>query len=128
MKIIRFVLGKIILTLDALFSPSSIQRSPQDQKTVDEATRSMVLYQLNTCPFCVKVRRKMKRLGLTITLKDVGEDQKAHDELMKGGKEDQVPCLKITRADGTVDWLYESDAINLLLDQKFGEPLLLHAK
>jgi len=128
MKIIRLILGKIILTLDALFSPVSMTRDPEAQARVDAETRSMVLYQLNACPFCVKVRRQIKRLGLKIDLKDVGTDSSAQAELMNGGKIDQVPCLKITRNDGTVEWLYESDAINTLLDSKYGQPLLLHAK
>jgi glutathione S-transferase len=31
-----------------------------------------------------------------------------------------VPCLRIAEADGSVTWLYESDAINAWLDREFG--------
>ena len=117
MKIIRSVLGKLILALDALFSPTPMMRSAEGQKRVDEETRSLVLYQLTTCPFCVKVRRQMKRLALKVEMKEVG-DASVQAELMAGGKIDQVPCLKITHG-GDVQWMYESDVINAYLSEKF---------
>ena len=118
MKIIRMILGKIILTLDAVFTPKSMHRTPEQQAAVDAKTKSLVIYQLVACPFCVKVRREVKRLGLNITFKNV-EEPTNQAELMAGGKQDQVPCLRITSSDGSVKWMYESGDINAYLAQNF---------
>jgi glutaredoxin len=124
MKLIRFVLGKIILFFDAVFTPALlVHRSPADQARVDAETQTWTLYHLMTCPFCVKVRREMKRLGVTIPLKDVGQDPQAFQELMNGGKEDQVPCLKMGDT-----WMYESSEINAFLQQRFGKVNLQESK
>ena len=120
MKIIRLVLGKIILAWDSIFSPTSMTRDPVKQAEVDKETASMTLYQLVACPFCVKVRRQIKRLGLKIALKDI-DDPVVHLELMTGGKQDQVPCLHIQDASGIVTWMYESSDINEYLVQRFGK-------
>lgn len=119
MKFIRAVLGKIILWLDTAFSPKSMVRDAQTQSRVDEITKTYTLYQLEACPFCVKVRREIKRLGLNIKIKDVGTDPQAFQELMSGGKIDQVPCLKMDRPDGTATWMYESSEINQFLRMQF---------
>lgn len=119
MKLIRIVLGKIILTLDRIFSPEAIRRSPEDQAKVDESVKSLTLYHLLACPFCVKVRRKMKALALHFPVLDIGKNEAAYQEMMAGGKEDQVPCLKIVADDGSVQWMYESDEINAYLEKRF---------
>ena len=116
MKIIRYVLGKIILFLDAVFSPKvMISRTRNDQSTLNEKTKNWRMYQLQTCPFCVKVRRQMKRYAIEIPFKDVGNDPQAQKELMEGGKQDQVPCLRYLDSEGNVQWMYESSAINEFL-------------
>lgn len=117
MTIIRFVLGKIILMLDAMFSPTPINRSPDLQAKYDQQAKSLQVYQLVACPFCVKVRREVKRLNLNIEYKNVEEPQNQSD-LMAGGKQDQVPCLKINQ-NGSVQWLYESDDIIQYLRKQF---------
>lgn len=119
MKLIRFVLGNLILFFDFIFTPKSQIRSIENQGQVDQQTRALVLYHLNLCPFCVKVRRQIKRLGLNIAMKDVGTDSSAQAELMAGGKIDQVPCLRETDASGAVRWIYESDEINEYLQKRF---------
>lgn len=120
MKIIRFVLGKIILFVDAVFTPVGKQRLPDEQSRIDAQAAGLTLYQLEACPFCVKVRREMKRLSITIPLRDVGRDPAAQAELMAGGKIDQVPCLRIPQAGGGFEWLYESGDINAYLQKRFG--------
>jgi hypothetical protein len=66
MKIIRFILGQIILTLDWLTSPRSPKRNSAEQAVIDAQLSGLTLYQYKACPFCVKVRRAMKRLGAQI--------------------------------------------------------------
>jgi glutaredoxin len=118
MKWIRLILGKIILTLDALFRPSALLRGPEDQQKVDLKTSSWRLYQLNACPFCVKVRRELVRLSLQIPLVDI-KDPRAAKALIEGGKQDQVPCLMIPEKDGTIRWMYESSEIISFLQNQF---------
>lgn len=119
MKLIRLILGNIILALDWLTSPKGMVRLPEAQKKVDSELSSLQIYELKMCPFCVKVRRAMKRLSLTIQTRDVGVDPKAQEELMQGGKKDQVPCLRITNASGAVEWMYESSEIIAYLEKRF---------
>ncbi|MEW6056297.1 MAG: glutaredoxin [Bdellovibrionota bacterium] len=119
MKLIRQILGKIILLLDRLFSPKPIERSPEEQIKVDRLTSNLVVYQFEACPFCVKVRRAIKKLGLKIELRDVLNEPKYEEELMQGGKEYQVPCLRVTHDDGRVQWMYESSDIIDYLNKRF---------
>ena len=65
-KFIRLLLGKLILLFNWIFTPRSIQREPEQQASIDSQTALLTLYQYGACPFCVKVRRAMKRHGLNI--------------------------------------------------------------
>lgn len=118
MRLIRAILGSVILVLDRLTTPEALVRTPERQAEVDRETRKLTLYQFVACPFCVKVRRQIKRLGLNIALKDVQKDAQAEKELMEGGKEYQVPCLRI-ESDAGVRWMYESSDINAYLAERF---------
>jgi glutaredoxin len=120
MKVIRFVLGKIILFFDELFEPAGMVRSLQAQQQIESEIKGWQLYQLQACPFCVKVRRELKRLSVTIPTREIAKDPIAHSELMAGGKLDQVPCLMIPSAQGQAQWLYESSEIIELLRNRFG--------
>jgi glutaredoxin len=115
MTLIRWFLGKLILLLDAL-------TAPQPPAVVIDAPE-LVLYQFEACPFCVKVRRAMRRLGVRIEIRDakLPEHEKA---LVEGGGELQVPCLRIfeipqegRKSESPSRWLYESDAIVSFLEQ-----------
>jgi glutaredoxin len=111
MKLIRWILGRIILVVDALTSPKPIARDPSVQKEIDQLTASMSMYQFNTCPFCVKVRRELKRHSLNIELRDAKNDAEIKAELVREGGRHMVPCLRTDKPDGTTDWLYESTDI-----------------
>ncbi|MBT8120417.1 MAG: glutathione S-transferase N-terminal domain-containing protein, partial [Gammaproteobacteria bacterium] len=50
---------------------------------------------------------------------DARYDEKWNQELIDEGGKYQVPCLKITREDGSVEWMYESTDINQYLEEKF---------
>ncbi|MGY5449652.1 glutaredoxin family protein [Agarivorans sp. MS3-6] len=117
MKVIRWILGRIILLLNAVFSPKSVIRSSEDQAAIDQKLQGLDLYQLAACPFCVKVRRAMKRNGINIGLRDINAQPKYLEELVTGGGSRKVPCLRITQGD-QVEWLYESNDIIRYLEQK----------
>ena len=111
MAIIRWLLGRIILTLNFIFSPRSPKLSADQKKALTEQTAHLHLYQLPACPFCVKVRRAMKRQGLSLALKNINQDEKLKSELIEQGGKRTVPCLKIAAPGQPVEWLYESKAI-----------------
>ena len=118
-KPIRWVLGQIIIFADWITRPKPIQRLAEAQKEIDEQTKSLALYQFNQCPFCVKTRRQIRRLGLDIEKRDARNDPKWNQELIFEGGKYQVPCLKMVKDDGSVEWLYESSSINQYLETKF---------
>ena len=111
MRLIRWFLGKIILFLDRVFSPTPIQRSLELQSKADQACSQLSLYQFEMCPFCVKVRREIRRKNLKIEIRDVKKVQAFADELKTAGGQIQVPCLRIVEANKSVRWLYESSDI-----------------
>ena len=119
MQIIRKIIGAIILFFDWIFTPKGIKREPQVQEKVDTQTAKLALYQFNACPFCVKVRRAMKRLSLSIETRDAKNNEIFRNELLENGGKVKVPCLKIEGDDGDINWLYESSDINAYLGKRF---------
>lgn len=119
MKVIRWILGKIILFFDAVFAPTPRVRPSEEQQQIDTQTASMKLYQYLACPFCVKTRRVIRRLGLNIETRDALHDQSYRNELLTEGGKQQVPCLRITHDDGRVEWMYESSDIINYLETRF---------
>ncbi|WP_394133163.1 glutathione S-transferase N-terminal domain-containing protein [Shewanella maritima] len=117
MFIIRWILGKIILLLNFIFSPKQRQRPVTEQQTIDLQTKNMSLYQYQACPFCVKVRREMRRQSINIEIRDA-KIETIKSELEKEGGKVQVPCLKIVE-NGQTQWMYESKAIIDYLNQRF---------
>ncbi|VAW50792.1 Glutaredoxin [hydrothermal vent metagenome] len=118
-KPIRWVLGQVIIFIDWVTRPKIIQRSIEAQELADKQARTMALYHFQQCPFCVKTRRQIRRLGLNIESRDARNDPKWNKELISEGGKYQVPCLKISNEDGSVEWLYESADINQYLGEKF---------
>jgi glutaredoxin len=119
MIVIRWVLGQIILILDFITSPKPVVREAAAQKAIDDVTASMSMYQFKACPFCVKVRRELKRHALHIELRDAKKEGEFKAELTREGGRHKVPCLRIEKSDNTVEWLYESNDIIAHLKKQF---------
>jgi glutaredoxin len=111
MKAIRWPIGQLILLLNFIFSPRSPKRAAEEQAKIDAKTHTLSLYQLPSCPFCVKVRRTMKREGLKVELRNISGKNNFQQELIREGGKRKVPCLRIEKADGQVQWLYESNDV-----------------
>ncbi len=111
MVIIRKILGKFFIFFNDLFSPQAITRSAQRQADLDQLTQHIKLYQFNACPFCIKVRRAIRRMALNIEIRDVNENQQFKSELLNEGGRIQAPCLRIIDEKGQKMWLYESSDI-----------------
>lgn len=118
-KPVRWILGQIIIFIDWATRPKPMQRSTEAQAEVDKQTENMALYHFKMCPFCVKTRRQIHRLALKIENRDARNDPKWNQEIIEEGGKYQVPCLKITKYDGSVEWMYESTDINEYLGKKF---------
>ena len=71
MRIIRFILGRIILFIDWITSPAPISISEEERLRISTFTSSMVMYEFRACPFCVRVRRFMKRNNIIIILREI---------------------------------------------------------
>jgi glutathione S-transferase len=67
----------------------------------------------------MKVRREIRRLSLTIETLDAQPQGPVRDELLRGGGQTKVPCLKLTDQAGNSQWLYESGAIIEYLRGRF---------
>ena len=115
-KLIRWPLGQLILLIDFLTRPAPPQRSTEMQARIDASTREMAIYQFRACPFCVKTRRALRRMGLNIELRDARDNARWRAQLEQEGGKIQVPCLYLPDADGKARWLYESDDIIAYLE------------
>ena len=117
MKVVRWLLGRIILLLDFIFSPRGVKRSVEEQARIDAKTAGLTLYQFKACPFCVKVRRTAKRHTLNLRYADAMNDPQHRQTLFTQGGKIKVPCLRINR-DDQVQWLYNSKDIIEYLEQQ----------
>ena len=119
-RTVRLVLTPVLLLGNWLTQPKGVVRPAAAQAAVDARTRNLALYQFPTCPFCIKVRRTLRRLSLNVELRDARHDEAHRAALIAGGGKPQVPCLRITDEQGKQTWMYESDAINAWLNREFG--------
>lgn len=117
MKIIRWLLGRLILALNFIFTPKKIKREATLQQKIDQETKKLQLFQFEACPFCVKVRRKIRSNSLKIALVDAKKPQNKQLLTEQGGK-GKVPCLRIEE-DNKVTWMYESSDIIQYLENRF---------
>jgi glutaredoxin len=114
MKILRYIIGQVLLIINFLTQPSLGRRSDEKQREVEEELKFYSLYQFNSCPFCIKVRRVMRKLNLPIKLKNANTDENLKSELFAKGGSSKVPCLKIGDR-----WMYQSKDIISYLEDKF---------
>ncbi len=116
-KLLRNAAGSLIVLVNWLTKPKSIERSEEQQLKAQDAMKGLSLYQLFACPFCVKTRRALHRLNVDVEIKDIGKQPQFRTELEQGGGKVMVPCLKIEE-EGGVRWLYESSDIIEFLEQR----------
>ena len=119
MVLIRWLVGSLILLLDWAFTPRGVMRDRALQSSIDAQTSKLTLYHYKACPFCVKVRRAMKRHSLKIETRDAKRCATSREELLTGGGALKVPCLRIEDASGAQHWMYESKDIVAYLEQRF---------
>ncbi|MDZ4201398.1 MAG: glutathione S-transferase N-terminal domain-containing protein [Gallionella sp.] len=118
-RTLRLALMPFMLLWAKLAMPKGMVRSAEAQRQIDLECSQLALYHFKTCPFCIKVRHEMGRLSLPVTLRDAQHDPEHRDALLQGGGKIQTPCLRITDAQGQVQWMYESGDIIKYLQQRF---------
>lgn len=118
-RTLRLILTPVMLLWARAPAADRVTRPAAEQQRIDEETNRLALYQFNTCPFCIKVRREISRLSLNIVLHDAQKDQQRRAELSSGGGKVTVPCLRISNDDGSTTWMYESAEIIGYLQQRF---------
>jgi len=82
---VRVLLAPVMLISEKLSTPKAVERTPEEQAQVDAACQQLALYQFRTCPFCIKVRKEIARLGLNIELRDAQLDPAHKQALLEGG-------------------------------------------
>ncbi|MCW8887509.1 MAG: glutathione S-transferase N-terminal domain-containing protein [Gammaproteobacteria bacterium] len=115
---VRLIMKPILLAMEHTLRPAPIQRPAERQAEVDAETKGLTLYQFRACPFCIKVRRNIRRLNLDIEKRNANENPQYQEELIDGGGRWQTPCLRIEK-DGKYEWLYESSDIIDYLNNKY---------
>ena len=120
-RTIRWPLGQLVIFVDWISRPPLPRLTAPRRIELDAITASMKLYQFRQCPFCVRTRRCIRRLGLNIELRDARNDPQWNSELIDEGGKYQVPCLRLIKEDGASEWLYGSKNIIGYLDQRFGQ-------
>lgn len=117
-KLIRNLLGGIIVLADLLTRGGKQKRAPQLQDAVNEQTKNLTLYHFAACPFCTKTRRAMHKLNLNIEKRSASQGSPYRQELEAGTGKVKVPCLRIEK-DGQVEWMFESNDIIRYLEKRF---------
>lgn len=118
-RLVRLILTPFMLLAEKLTTPKAIVRSEAEQNRVDADCKQLALYQFSACPFCIKVRKEMARLGLNIAKRDAQHNPQFRNELESNGGKVKVPCLRIELSATELQWLYESSAIIAYLQQRF---------
>jgi glutaredoxin len=121
-KAVHYTVGPLLLLWEKLATPAGMKRPAELQQQVDASTRNLVLYQFLMCPFCITVRRAIKRLSLNIETRDAMRDMTSRQQLLQGGGQVQVPCLRITDEQGNDTWMYESRTIVRYLQAVYATP------
>lgn len=88
------------------------------------ARPDLTLYHFAGCPYCGRVQRALRNLGLEIAQRDIHQDPEARQALEAAMGRGTVPVLQISEAEGGARWLPESADIvrYLYAEQGQGRP------
>lgn len=125
LKIFREGVGGLIAFVSYITTPPKVKRSMDGQTKADKVAKTMSLYNYFACPFCIKVRRTVRRLNIPLEYRDAQVRGSEHRKtLEKEGGKIKVPCLRIDDGSKTT-WLYESndiiDYLNKTFDPSYNE-------
>lgn len=84
------------------------------------AKPGLSLYMFAGCGYCRRVVRVIDELGIEVERRDILLHPEFRQELRREGGRGSVPCLRIERPGGKVEWLYESVLIIRYLRENIG--------
>lgn len=73
--------------------------------------KHLALYYYDGCFFCHRVRRAADKLGIKLEERNILRSREHMSALVEARGRRTVPVLHITRADGQVEWMPESEDI-----------------
>lgn len=116
----KTLLAPVVWVAEKLGTSQEVRRSEDEQAEVDQECQALALYLSWRCPYGLKVKRTLTRLGLEIEERDVRLDPEHRRALEEQGGKFQTPCLHIDEPDGGERWLYDAEAIIDYLHTRFG--------
>lgn len=81
----------------------------------------LALYYYEGCPWCSRVTRALRALGVEVEMRDILRDRRHMDDLVRARGRRTVPVLRIAKADGRDEWMPESADIVRYLVERFRE-------
>ncbi|GAB4202366.1 MAG: hypothetical protein OHK0013_15550 [Sandaracinaceae bacterium] len=78
---------------------------------------SLAVYYFDGCPYCERVRRSAKALGLELAWRDIDRDRSHRRDLLAARGRGTVPVLRIHRERGRDIWMPESADIVSFLEE-----------
>lgn len=117
LKAVRNGLGLIIVFFDKISRPKKAIRSEAEQENAQAAMQGLSLYQFYACPFCVKTRRAIHQLNVSLETRDINKNAAHREQLESATGKIKVPCLRIEEND-KVRWMHESDDIIKFLQMR----------
>ena len=120
MSVMHRMQGFCFMFADHWFKVKPVARSCEEQASLDRESRRIQLYFCKTCPTSIKIKRRCEQLGLRVVEKDVQRVNAYRNELIYGGGQVRVPCLRIEgRHQSDTRWLYSGSAILEYLERRF---------
>jgi len=92
----------------------------ENRSDAESASDSLSLYYFKTCPYCFRVLRVLKKLGVEVEKRDIHADAQHQTDLIAARGRKTVPVLRIISSDGEERWLPESRDIISYLKSTYG--------
>ncbi|WP_370293971.1 glutaredoxin family protein [Thalassolituus sp.] len=118
MSLTRHLKGKTLSFVDRIMPVKPLERTPEEQLLLDRESRRMHLYFCPECPSSISIKRYCERFGLHVVQKDVQRVNAYRNELVNGGGESRVPCLRVDGTEGE-SWVYSPDEILEFINNRF---------
>lgn len=87
-------------------------------RTVSSPAPHLSLYYFDSCGYCRRVRQVIEELGVPVELRNIQHSAEHYEALLAARGRRTVPVLRIDRAEGSSEWLPESQDIIAWLRQQ----------